>query len=150
MQEIEFKISGYSLAYSLNAAVVTTPIADALRGAKHQVVIAALPNFTPAHYNPNPVAANLAGGVTGTAYSETINAQGGTSPYTFAVTSGALPTGTTLNSSSGVVSGTPSAASTFSFTITVTDASGFIGSLAFQIIIAAPSAGGGGAYTFIG
>jgi hypothetical protein len=82
------------------------------------------------------------------AYSETINAQGGTSPYTFAVTSGALPTGTTLNPSSGVISGTPTAASTFSFTITVTDSLGFTGSQAFQIIIAAPS--GGGSYAFIG
>jgi len=96
-----------------------------------------------------PVVANLAGGTTGAAYSEMINAQGGTSPYTFAVTSGALPTGTTLNTSSGVISGTPSATSTFSFTITVTDSLGFTGNQAFQIIIAAPSASGGGSYTFL-
>jgi large repetitive protein len=127
----------------------TTPLSNAGKGANHQRVTAALPNFTPSHYNPVPVAANLAGGATGTAYSETINAQGGTSPYTFAVTSGALPTGTTLNPSSGVISGTPSAASTFSFTITVTDSLGLTGSQAFQIIIAAPSAGGGGSFTFL-
>jgi len=78
-----------------------------------------------------------------------IAAKGGTSPYTFAVTSGALPTGTTLNPTSGVISGTPSAASTFSFTITVTDSLGFTGSQAFSIIVAAPSAGGGGSFTFI-
>jgi Putative Ig domain len=128
----------------------TAPLSDALAGAHHQAMISALPNFTPSHYNPIPVGANLASGVTGTAYSETISAQGGTSPYTFSLTSGALPTGTTLNSSSGVISGTPSAASTFSFTIKVTDSLGFTGSQAFEIIIAAPSAGGGGAYTFLG
>lgn len=131
------------------ASNIGTPMTDAGAGAKHQIVKAPVPNFTPSHYSPVPIAANLAGGVTGTAYSETINAQGGTSPYAFAVTSGALPTGTTLNSSSGVISGTPSAASTFTFTITVTDSLGFTGSQAFQIIIAAPPSGGGGSYTFL-
>jgi hypothetical protein len=125
-----------------------TPISDAGKRGNHQFIEAPVPNFTPSHYAPVPVAANLAGGVTGSAYSETVNAQGGTSPYTFAVTSGALPTGTALNSSSGVISGTPSAASTFTFTITVTDSLGFTGSHAFQIIIAAPVTGGG-SYTFI-
>src|SRR6266851_9495315 len=92
--------------------------------------------FTPTHFNPVPVASALKGGVTAAAYSETITAQGGTPPYTFAMTSGALPTGTTLNSSSGVISGTPTAASTFSFTITVADSLGFMGSQAFSVIIA--------------
>jgi hypothetical protein len=92
-----------------------------------------------------PVAVNLAGGTTGVAYSETITVQGGTSPYTFAVTSGALPTSTTLNSSSGVISGTPTVAGTFTFTITVTDSLGFTGSQAFSVIISAPA---GGAFTF--
>jgi hypothetical protein len=59
-----------------------------------------------------------------------------------------LPTGTTLNTSSGVISGTPSATGTFTFTITVTDSLGFTGSQAFQIIITAAS--GGGSYAFIG
>ena len=42
---------------------------------------------------------------------------------TFAVTSGSLPAGLTLNASTGVVSGTPSAASSASITITATGAS---------------------------
>jgi hypothetical protein len=129
---------------SINAA----PLTDAGKGAHHQIITPPPPNFPPSHYAPVPVAANLAGGAPTVAYSETINAQGGSSPYTFAVTSGALPTGTTLNTSSGVISGTPSATGTFSFTITVTDSLAFTGSHAFQIIIAAPSASGG-AYAFI-
>jgi hypothetical protein len=128
------------------ASQITTPL-PGINGVNHQVVKAPVPNFLPSHYNPVPVAANLAGGAPTVAYSQTINAQGGTSPYTFAVTSGALPTGTTLNTSSGVISGTPSAANTFSFTITVTDSLGFTGSQAFQIIIAVAS--GGGSYAFI-
>src|SRR5258708_3792235 len=131
------------------ASSIGTPISNVGKGANHQIITAPLPNFTPSHYNPVPVAANLAGGTTATAYSETINAQGGTSPYTFAATSGALPTGTTLNTASGVISGTPSATGTFSFTITVTDSLGFTGSQAFQISIAAPSAGGGYSATWL-
>ena len=56
----------------------------------------------------------------GVSYTTSIVATGGVSPYSFAVTTGALPTGLVL-SSTGVVSGTPSAAGSFTFTITVTD-----------------------------
>jgi hypothetical protein len=126
------------------------PMTNAGRGANHQVVLP--PGFgghTPSYYNPVPVAANLKGGTSGTAYSETISAQGGTSPYTYAVTSGSLPTSTTLNSSTGVISGTPSATGTFTFTITVTDSLGYTGSQGFQIIIASASSSSGGSYVFL-
>lgn len=58
----------------------------------------------------------------GVSYSATLVASGGVSPYTFAVTTGSLPAGVTLNSTTGVISGTPSAAGSFTFTVTVTDA----------------------------
>ena len=41
------------------------------------------------------------------AYSQTLSIAGGTGPYTWSVSSGALPQGLTLNSSTGVISGTP-------------------------------------------
>ena len=56
----------------------------------------------------------LAGGTVGTAYSATLSATGGTSPYTWSLASGSLPAGLTL-SSSGVISGTPTAAATSFF-----------------------------------
>jgi len=46
---------------------------------------------------------------------------GGTPPYTWSVTSGAIPTGLALSGSSGAVSGTPSASGDFGVTITVRD-----------------------------
>jgi large repetitive protein len=127
--------------------VVATPVSSGGLGGFHQVVTAPLPNFTPGHYTIVPVGVELKGSLTGAVYSETITADGGTSPFTFALTSGALPTGTTLNSTSGVISGTTTVAGTYSFTITITDSSGFTGSQAFSIIVAAPS--GGGSYAFI-
>src|SRR5207248_7777115 len=62
------------------------------------------------------------------AYNQTITASGGTAPFTFALTSGTLPTGLTL-SVSGVLSGTPTVAGSFTFTVTATDANGRKGSL---------------------
>jgi hypothetical protein len=64
----------------------------------------------------------LAEATLGGAYSQTIE-YGGTpaGPVTFAVTSGALPDGLTLNSSTGVISGTTTDAAYFTFTVTLTD-----------------------------
>jgi hypothetical protein len=65
----------------------------------------------------------LTAGTVGTQYPQTaISASGGVAPYTYVVSSGALPAGLTL-STSGVLSGTPAAAGSFPFTITATDGS---------------------------
>ena len=74
----------------------------------------------------------LADGAYGTAYTGSVTASGGTASYTYAVTSGTLPTGLTL-ASNGNITGTPSVANTFNFTITATDANGCTGSRAYTI-----------------
>ena len=63
----------------------------------------------------------LSGGTAGTAYSATLSASGGTSPYSWSLSSGTLPTGLSL-SSSGTLSGTPTVAGAFPFTVAVKDA----------------------------
>jgi hypothetical protein len=65
---------------------------------------------------------SLPPGTVGAAYSATLTATGGTPGFTWAVMVGVLPTGLTLDPGTGVISGTPSAAATFSFTVQVTDA----------------------------
>jgi hypothetical protein len=64
----------------------------------------------------------LPNGIVGTAYSQTLTASGGFTPFTWTVSAGALPAGLTL-SSAGVISGTPTAAGRADFTVTVTDSS---------------------------
>jgi len=69
---------------------------------------------------PLAIVATLPAGTTGTAYSAIITGTGGTPGYTFAVTLGSLPPGLVL-SPAGLISGTPTVAGTFSFSVTVTD-----------------------------
>jgi Putative Ig domain len=64
---------------------------------------------------------SLAGGNVSAVYGATVTATGGVQPYTWSVSSGSLPAGLTLNSGSGLISGTPTAAGTSNFTITVAD-----------------------------
>jgi len=87
----------------------------------------------------------LPNGTVGVAYSQTIVGNGGTTPYTFAVTAGSLPAGLTL-APTGVLSGTPTAAGSSPVTIRGTDANGCSGSVVYTIVTTAtplpPSQGG--------
>lgn len=56
-------------------------------------------------------------------YTHTLTATGGASPYTYAITAGALPAGLSLDSSTGTISGTPTKVAASSFTVTATDSS---------------------------
>ncbi|CAM5484998.1 hypothetical protein MAUB1S_08134 [Mycolicibacterium aubagnense] len=68
-------------------------------------------------------ATTLANGIVGTAYSAMINpASGGTAPYTYAVTGGALPSGMALGSA-GQISGTTATPGVYDFTVTARDGS---------------------------
>ncbi|WP_159065437.1 autotransporter domain-containing protein, partial [Xanthomonas citri] len=67
-------------------------------------------------------ASALPAGTAGQAYAAAITpATGGTAPYSYAVTAGALPGGVVLDAATGGLSGTPTVSGTFTFTLTVTD-----------------------------
>ena len=74
----------------------------------------------------------------GTPYSQTLtasSANGGTAPYSFLVSAGALPAGLTL-SAGGVLSGTPTTAGSFNFTVQATSSNGFSGTRAYTLGVA--------------
>jgi hypothetical protein len=86
----------------------------------------------------------LPDGAYGTAYSQALTATEGPGgvgvPYTFAVAAGSLPAGLSLTPG-GALTGTPSAPGQFSFTVTDSDRSGFMGRRSYTLTIdpAAPA-----------
>jgi hypothetical protein len=84
---------------------------------------------------------------TGTAdatYSAVINASGGCTPYKWAITAGKLPTGITAKASSTTtaldLTGKPSTAASYAFTVTVTGCGGHSGTAAYALVVDAPPA----------
>ena len=108
-------ISGTPNAAGTYAFVVqlTDTSAPTLTATQHLSIVIA---------NPLSVSTlELPGGVVNSSYSQQLSATGGTGPFTWSVSSGALPAGLSLNPSSGAITGTPSAAGTASFAVTAKD-----------------------------
>jgi endo-1,4-beta-xylanase len=82
-------------------------------------------------------------GTVGTAASDQVRAtDSGGQALTYSASG--LPAGLSINSSTGLISGTPTAAGTSAVTVTAKDSTGASGSAAFSWTIAASSGGGGG------
>lgn len=117
---------------------ITVSVTDATTGAG--APYAASRNYTLTVSPPTIAIAplTLPFGAAGTPYSQTLTASGGVAPYTFQVVAGSLPAGVSL-SASGVLSGTPTAAGTFSVTFQASDANLQTGQRAYSSNIAAPT-----------
>ncbi len=78
-------------------------------------------------YAPLPLAittTSLPAAYTTISYSTQFTATGGTPPYTWSLPSGSLPPGRTMAATTGVISGTPTQAGSYSFAVKVTDSYG--------------------------
>ncbi len=67
---------------------------------------------------------SLPGGQVGVAYSQSVSASGGTTPYTWSISNGSLPDGLVIDPSTGAITGTPkpdAGGATATFTVQVTD-----------------------------
>jgi hypothetical protein len=73
---------------------------------------------------PSIITASLPDGALGVPYSQTLVVSGGASPFSWSVTSGALPAGLSLDATTGIISGSPSALGIFYVTFGVTDSAG--------------------------
>jgi CSLREA domain-containing protein len=113
-------ISGISTTTNLFSFTVTATDGNnsSLTGSQAYTLTAAAPTIT---LTPT----TLPSPTLGVAYNPTLSAKGGIAPYTYSISVGALPTGLTLNSTTGVISGAATAAGTFSFTVTAKDSDGF-------------------------
>ena len=82
---------------------------------------------------------NPPNGTIGQPYSHTFPVTSGAPPFTFSIIAGSLPPGLTLNASTGVVSGIPTAGVFFPFTIHVVDINLNGSSVDCSITIAVPT-----------
>ena len=81
---------------------------------------------------------SLPGGTVGASYSQQLSASGPSSPYSFTLSAGALPSGLSL-SSSGLLSGTPSASGSFSFNVAALSSSVTAATQAYTLSVAGSS-----------
>jgi len=107
----------YNAPTSVTAASVATAkatsVADSTKSATFTVNLVPPPSITPA---------TLPGGNVGTPYSQTVSVTGGVAPYTLRIT-GTQITGVTFTAgaTSATLSGIPTTAATYGFTVKVTD-----------------------------
>ena len=92
--------------------------------------VAVCPDCEPIVLSPS----TLPNGTLSVAYSETITASGGAAPHSFSILAGSLPPGLTLDPG-GAITGIPTAAGSFTFTVRATDANGCPGSRVYTIVI---------------
>lgn len=109
----------YYFVVSTGAATVTLPASGALSG--------------PSVDNLAISTSTLPDGTQGSAYSATLVASVGTPPYIWSVS--ALPAGLSIDSATGLISGTPALAGKYSFTVSVSDATGAVFSNVFFITV---------------
>lgn len=83
-----------------------------------------------------PLSGPLPAALEDAVYAQNFAASGGTGPYTYAVTAGALPTGLSL-SGAGALTGTPTVPGNYSFTVTATDSALNKGTSAYTLTVTA-------------
>jgi hypothetical protein len=88
---------------------------------------------------------SLPNGTIGMAYSAVVKASGGCTPYKWTIASGALPAGVTAKASSTTTSlnltGSPTTAATYSFTVKVTGCGGGTSQMAYKVVIQSATSG---------
>jgi hypothetical protein len=119
-----------SVLTAFTATITATSITDSTKSASVQIKVNPLPSVT---------TTTIPAATAGSAYSIALSESGGTSPFNWTITAGSLPLGLSL-SSTGLISGTPTGASSSSVTFQVKDATGVTASQAITVTVNPPPA----------
>jgi hypothetical protein len=135
-----FTITG-GLGLSLDISDMPGHIAGAVTVKVVSLGVAGSGSYT---YNTGPALLFAAppSGEVNVSYSDQLTVTGGTGPFAWSVSAGTIPSGLTLNISSGLLSGTPTSAGSYAFTVKVTDSAGLSDTEGATLtIIAGPTLG---------
>ena len=123
-------LSGAPVAAGTFNFTVTATDANGCTGTRAYSLVVACPPVT---LSPT----TLPNGLVGTAYNQSVTASPALNvgAYSYAVTSGALPAGLSLNPTTGAITGTPTAGGTANFTITALTAGTCSGSQAYSLFV---------------
>ena len=150
---ITYSLTGAPTGVSINPSSGSMTIPSTLTVDEYKFTITAsnIAGTTPQEFTltvtevsgpPVITTTSLPNGVVGTAYNQTLTATG-TSPITWSVSSGSLPNGLSLNAATGVISGTPTTATTYNFTVTATNGTTPDSTKTLSITITGGGSGGG-------
>ena len=131
----QWRSGGSAIAGATAASYTTAATSAAESGEAFSVVItnsagtvtsgSAILTVNPASTSPLSITTStLPGGFVQSAYTDTLQATGGKTPYAWTVVSGQLPAGLVLSKTTGMISGTPATVENSSFTVSVHDAAG--------------------------
>ncbi|EQA4282287.1 autotransporter domain-containing protein [Cronobacter dublinensis] len=86
-----------------------------------------------------PASGALPAATAGSAWSQTLSATGGSAPYSW--TAHGLPAGISLNAATGALSGTPTTAGSFTFSVTVKEAGNVSATASYTLVVGAVTPG---------
>ncbi len=130
-------VSAAPFSYSLNTTTLANgnhTVAGIARNATGQTATSSSITFTVNNLHLQISTTSLPGGQVGTAYSATLQATGGTAPYTWSVPNGQLPGGLSL-SAAGLITGTPTVSGNAALAIGVSDSAGLTASATLNLAI---------------